>query len=150
MQVLTIFWFSEHCFKRFFFFFFVITVAFHLGLGVRNSIWNLCVSVPRHTFLKRHHVPSPYRKQSHRNIPLLYFYIFFFTFLFLSFISATGDRQEETEVMETDVSREECLPSEATSSKSDSDLFVMSCNNYKQNCFILFLGSQHFDSCAFN
>ena len=51
-----------------------------------------------------------------------YIYIYFELFLLFSFISATGDRQEETEVMETDVFEEKCLPSEATTGKSYSDM----------------------------
>ena len=36
-------------------------------------------------------------------------YIYFQFFLLFSFISATGDSQEETEIMEPDVYQEKCL-----------------------------------------
>jgi len=58
----------------------------------------------------------------------LYIYIYLELFLLFSFISATGDRQEETEVMETDVYQEKCLPSEATTGKSYSDMSEFSCH----------------------
>ena len=86
-------------------------------------MWSLCDSGPRHRFLKRHHGPLPYHKQSHGNI-----YIYFQLFLLFSFISATGDSQEETEVMETDLYQENCLPSEATTGKSDSDMSEFICH----------------------
>ena len=54
-------------------------------------------------------------------------YTFVKLFLLFSFISATGDSQEETEVMETAVYQEKCVPSEATSGKSDSDMAEFSC-----------------------
>lgn len=60
--------------------------------------------------------------------PTAVFLRIFSLFFSFSFISATGDRQEETELMETDVSQEECLPSEATSGKSDSDMFEFICH----------------------
>ena len=58
----------------------------------------------------------------------IFIYTFVQLFLLFSFISATGDSQEETEAMETAVYQEKCLPSEATTSKSDSVMSELSCH----------------------
>ena len=54
-------------------------------------------------------------------------YTFVKLFLLFSFISATRDTQQETEVMETAVYQEKCVPSEATTGKSDSEMSQFSC-----------------------
>ena len=71
-----------------------------------------------------HHTANKIVEISQRCI---FIYTFVQLFLLFSFISATGDSQEETEVMETAVPQEKCLPSEATTGKSDSVMSEFSC-----------------------
>ena len=71
-----------------------------------------------------HHNPNKDVEISQRCICI---YTFVKLFLLFSFTSATGHSQEETEVMETAVYREKCVPSEATTGKSDSDMSEFSC-----------------------
>ena len=102
--------------------FFVITVAFHLRLPVKNNPWNLCDSGPRHHSLKRNMLLcQTANKVVEKSKRCIFIYIFFQLFLLFSFISATG-------VMETDVYQEKCFPSEATTGKSDSVMSEFCCH----------------------